>query len=84
VTPAENAQLALLLEVASTPKPGNVDRHRDYPDLRFEHFLAGAVGARAGLERAAEGAPLGEAFEESVAGMSRQRGGRADERHQEE
>jgi triphosphoribosyl-dephospho-CoA synthase len=75
VTPAENAQLALLLEVASTPKPGNVDRHRDYPDLRFEHFLAGAVGARAGLERAAEGAPLGEAFEESVAGMSRQRGG---------
>ena len=34
--PAENAQLALLLEVTGTPKPGNVDRHRDYPGLRFE------------------------------------------------
>ncbi|MFB6155873.1 MAG: triphosphoribosyl-dephospho-CoA synthase [Haloferacaceae archaeon] len=74
-TPAANAELALLVEVAATPKPGNVDRHRDLPDLRFEHFLAGAVGARPGLERAAEGAPVGDAFEEAVAGMSRQSGG---------
>jgi triphosphoribosyl-dephospho-CoA synthase len=74
-TPVENAELALLLELAGTPKPGNVDRQREYPDLRFEHFLAGAVGARKGLALAAEGAPLGEAFEQAVAGMARQEGG---------
>ena len=72
---AANGQLALLLEVAGTPKPGNVDRRREYPDLRFEHFLAGAVGARPGLERAAGDGPLGEAFERAVDGMSAQSGG---------
>ncbi|RDI72695.1 triphosphoribosyl-dephospho-CoA synthase [Halopelagius longus] len=74
-TPAENAQLALLLDVAGTPKPGNVDRERDLEDLRFEHFLAGAVGSGEGLRRAESGAPVGAAFERAVAGMSRQRGG---------
>lgn len=74
-SPAENAQLALLLEVAGTPKPGNVDRHRDHDDLRFEHFLAGAVGSLGGLRLAEEGAPVGEAFETAVAGMCEQRGG---------
>ncbi|MXR42665.1 triphosphoribosyl-dephospho-CoA synthase [Halobaculum sp. WSA2] len=73
--PAANAELALLLEVAGTPKPGNVDRARDLAALRFEHFLAGAVGARPGLERAAAGDPVGEAFEAAVAGMSEQSGG---------
>lgn len=73
--PGANAELALLLEVAGTPKPGNVDRHRDLADLRFEHFLAGAVGAREGFELAASGAPVGEAFETAVAGMSEQSGG---------
>ena len=73
--PAANAELALLLEVAGTPKPGNVDRERDLADLHFEQFLAGAVGARPGLERASAGAPFGEAFETAVAGMSRQEGG---------
>jgi triphosphoribosyl-dephospho-CoA synthase len=53
MTPVDHAELALLLEVASTPKPGNVDRHRDADGLRFEHFLAGAVGARPGLQMAA-------------------------------
>ena len=73
--PAENAQLALLLEVTGTPKPGNVDRHRDYPALRFEHFAAGAVGALPGLRMAADGAPIGAAFERAVDGMSDQSGG---------
>ena len=73
--PAENGQLALLLEVTGTPKPGNVDRHRDYPGLRFEHFAAGAVGALSGLRMAADGAPLGAAFERAVDGMSDQSGG---------
>ncbi|WP_435095197.1 triphosphoribosyl-dephospho-CoA synthase [Halarchaeum sp. P4] len=72
---AANAELALLLEVAGTPKPGNVDRERDLADVRFEHFLAGAVGARPGLERAEAGAPVGEAFETAVAGMAEQDGG---------
>lgn len=72
---ADNAQLALLLEVSSTPKPGNVDREHEYADLRFEHFVAGGVGAREGLEHAAEDAPVGEAFERAVAGMSTQSGG---------
>jgi triphosphoribosyl-dephospho-CoA synthase len=74
-TVAENAQLALLLEVAGTPKPGNVDRAHDYDDLRFEHFLAGAVGALPGFELAAAGEPIGPAFERAVAGMSRQAAG---------
>jgi triphosphoribosyl-dephospho-CoA synthase len=70
-----NATLALLLEVAGTPKPGNVDRRRDYPDLRFEQFLAGAVGAHAGLSRMAGDGPLGGAFDRAVEGMADQRGG---------
>ncbi len=74
-TPAENARLALLLEVAGTPKPGNVDRHRDLPELRFEHFLAGAVGASEGLALAGSGSPVGVAFERAVAGMADQGGG---------
>jgi len=70
----QNAQLALLLEVAGTPKPGNVDRHREYEDLRFEHFLAGAVGAAPALRRAPAPAP-GDCFERAVCGMADQRGG---------
>lgn len=70
-----NAELALLLEVASTPKPGNVDRHREYPDLQFEQFLAGAVGTRPGFASAAAGEPVGRAIERAVAGMSDQNGG---------
>lgn len=74
-TVSQNAELALLLEVTSTPKPGNVDRVHEYDDLRFEHFVAGAVGARPGLELAAEGEPVGAAFERAVAGMANQQGG---------
>lgn len=73
--PSENAQLALLLEVAGTPKPGNVDRRREYDDLRFEHFLAGAVGARRGFDLAATGTQIGRAFERGVAGMAEQTAG---------
>ncbi len=72
--PDRTAELALLLEVAGTPKPGNVDRHRDLEDLRFEHFLAGAVGTRDGLESAANGAAVGPAFERAVEGMAAQEG----------
>ncbi len=74
-SPAQNAQLALLLEVSGTPKPGNVDRHREYDDLRFEHFVAGAVGSTPGLELAQQGAAVGRAFERGVAGMAEQTAG---------
>jgi triphosphoribosyl-dephospho-CoA synthase len=74
--PVDDATLALLVEVAGTPKPGNVDRRRDLDDLRFEAFLGGAVGARSGLERASRGTAedagpaVGDAFERAVAGMA--------------
>ena len=71
----DNAQLALLLEVSGTPKPGNIDRHRDLEDLGFEQFMAGAVGARRGLAAAADGVSVGTAFKRGVAGMSTQTGG---------
>jgi len=71
----DDAILALLLEVAGTPKPGNVDRRRDLGDLHFEAFLGGAVGAREGFELAADGeAGIGRAFEQGVAGMAARSG----------
>lgn len=73
MTPAENAQIALLLEVSGTPKPGNVDREHDFDDLRYEDFLTGAVGAGRGL-RAADSEPLGTAFERAVEGMANRHG----------
>ncbi len=50
---ARCAQLAMLLEVSATPKPGNIDRDHNYSDTRFEHFLASAVGVYPILEKAA-------------------------------
>ncbi len=37
---ATSLQLAMLLEVSAYPKPGNVDRSRDFQDMKYEHFLA--------------------------------------------
>lgn len=54
MTPAEQAQMAMMLEVTAFPKPGNVDRCHDYPDTRLEHFLASIIFSRPSLERAAE------------------------------
>ncbi len=50
---ARCAQLAMVLEVSASPKPGNVDRDHDYPDTIFEHFLASAIGTYPALEDAA-------------------------------
>ncbi len=47
------AELAMLLEVSATPKPGNVDRTHSFEDLQYEHFLASAVGLSPVLRRAA-------------------------------
>ncbi len=51
---ARCAQLAMLLEVSSSPKPGNIDRHNDYEDTRYEHFLSSAVSVYPVFSRAAE------------------------------
>jgi triphosphoribosyl-dephospho-CoA synthase len=67
MTPVERAQLAMILEVTASPKPGNVDRCHDYPGTRLEHFLASAILARPALEKAAGcGGGLGAVFREAV------------------
>lgn len=68
-SPSALAEQALLLEVAATPTPGNVDRERDLDDLRFDQLLAGASGARPGLERLANGLEIGAGLETAVRGM---------------
>jgi len=50
---ARCAQLAMLLEVSTSPKPGNVDREHNYPDTYFEHFIASSVSVYPVLELAA-------------------------------
>ncbi len=52
---AEQAQLAMMLEVCAFPKPGNVDRCHDYDTTRLEHFLASVILARPALDRAERG-----------------------------
>jgi triphosphoribosyl-dephospho-CoA synthase len=47
-------ELAILLEVSAYPKPGNVHRTADFPETRFEHFLASAVEVAPSFKRAAE------------------------------
>ncbi|MEL9908314.1 MAG: triphosphoribosyl-dephospho-CoA synthase [Desulfurococcus sp.] len=51
--------LALILEASAWPKPGNVHRLRDRPDLRYEAFLATGVMAysyfRKGIKRGLKG-----------------------------
>ncbi|MBP1909919.1 triphosphoribosyl-dephospho-CoA synthase [Methanolobus bombayensis] len=49
---ARCAQLAMCLEVSSSPKPGNIDRYSDYHDTRYEHFLASASAVYPVIEEA--------------------------------
>ncbi|MDI6888904.1 MAG: triphosphoribosyl-dephospho-CoA synthase [Methanocellales archaeon] len=68
---ARCAQLAMILEVSATPKPGNVDRDHDFVDIKYEHFLASAIGVRPVFEKAAMsdnnvGSLIREAVEESA------------------
>lgn len=51
---AQYAQLAMVLEVCATPKPGNVDRDHNYPDTHFEHFIASAVSVYPVLKEASK------------------------------
>lgn len=52
---AQCAQLAMLFELSSGPKPGNVDRCHDFSDLSFYHFLVSAVSVYPVFRRAASG-----------------------------
>lgn len=54
ISRAEIAQLAMMLEVCTGVKPGNVDRFHDYDDTWLEHFLASAILARPAFEEAEE------------------------------
>jgi triphosphoribosyl-dephospho-CoA synthase len=67
MTSVERAQLAMMLEVCTYPKPGNVDRCHDYPDTRLEHFLASTILARPALEEADRGeGRIGEIIKHAV------------------
>jgi triphosphoribosyl-dephospho-CoA synthase len=62
--PGRLAQLACILEVMA-PKPGNVQRLRDLPDLRFTDFLLSAMAIATPLDRAAaEG--VGRSIEDAI------------------
>ncbi len=50
---AGSAELAMLLEVSATPKPGNVDRIHDFEDVTYEHFLGSSVGLFPAFRKAA-------------------------------
>jgi len=50
---AQCAEMAMLLELSSSPKPGNVDRCHDFSDIGFHHFLASAVSAYPVFRKAA-------------------------------
>ncbi|HIP25302.1 MAG TPA: triphosphoribosyl-dephospho-CoA synthase [Archaeoglobus profundus] len=69
--------LALLLEVAGTPKAGNVDREHDFPELKFEHFLASASAVYPVFLKCARGeSSVGRLILEAIeSSISWQRGG---------
>ncbi len=52
---AQCAEAAMLIELSSSPKPGNVDRCHDFMDLTFQQFLVSAVSAYPAFRNAAEG-----------------------------
>jgi triphosphoribosyl-dephospho-CoA synthase len=52
---AQCAVLAMLFELSSSPKPGNVDRCHDFSDIGFHHFLASAVSSYPVFRKASQG-----------------------------
>ncbi len=51
---AKTAQIASILEVSGHPKPGNVHRTRDFPDMVFEDFLISGVAIGDTMKKAAQ------------------------------
>ena len=72
-------ELALLLELSTTPKPGLVDRIHDYRETSYHQFLASAVSLRPWIMKAARlggGRGLGKIILGGVkAFMNSQKGG---------
>lgn len=64
-SPGRLAQLACLLELLA-PKPGNVHRYRDLPDLRLVEFAASALAIGDALDRAGSDG-IGPAVERAIA-----------------
>lgn len=52
---AQLAETAMLIELSSDPKPGNVDRCHDFSDIGFRHFVVSAVSAYPIFRKAASG-----------------------------
>lgn len=73
---SEQAQVAMMLEVCASSKPGNVDRGHDYPDTWLEHFLASSIFCRPAFEKAEKGeGSIGELIREATLLTGRHRGG---------
>jgi len=71
------AQLAMILEVSATPKPGNVDRDHDFSDVTYGHFLASAIGVGPVFEKAAiSDGKVGLLIREAVEKSAKWNGGR--------
>ncbi|MFZ3149410.1 MAG: triphosphoribosyl-dephospho-CoA synthase [Methanothrix sp.] len=51
---AQCAVLAMLFELSSSPKPGNVDRCHDFSDIGFHHFLTSALSSYPTFLKAAQ------------------------------
>jgi triphosphoribosyl-dephospho-CoA synthase len=76
MTHAEQAQLAMMLEVTAFPKPGNVDRCHDYETTRLEHFLASTILVRPAFEHAEQRTGrIGEWIREAVSLTNTHTGG---------
>ncbi len=72
----EIAQIAMMLEVCASRKPGNVDRCHDYPDTWLEHFLASSIFCRPALQRAEKGeGSIGELIRQATLLTGKHRGG---------
>lgn len=51
---SKTAQIASVLEVSGHPKPGNVHRTRNFPDMVFEDFLMSGVAIGDSMRKAAQ------------------------------
>lgn len=64
---AQLAQAAMLIELSSDPKPGNIDRCHDFSDIGFHQFIVSAVSAYPVFRKAASGrVPFGKLLLEGV------------------
>jgi triphosphoribosyl-dephospho-CoA synthase len=63
---AQCAQLAMLIELSSDPKPGNVDRCHDFSDIGYHHFVISVVSTYPIFRSASSGGSIGRLLLEGV------------------